>query len=88
MEDFLQNYPQNKVLARRAKANAYYNAALLAYFDSLVPGRKWMMKALAYSPKTVSDFDIRIVFYVLFLPLSKICLPIIQKLNLVKKIRP
>lgn len=85
--NFLAEFPQDKNLARRALSSSYYYAALLAYFDRQVPGRRFMAKALLISPKNIRDFDFRIVLFLLGLPLTRFVMPLIKKFGLFKRLR-
>lgn len=74
-------------LHKRAAANSYYHAALLQYFDTNVPGKKWILKAILIKPKSLfEDFDLRIVLYILLYPFSKYLLPIARKLGFARKL--
>ena len=69
---FLVKYPQREDLTRQAKACSLYNAAILAFFDSDVPGRKWMIEALLTNRRWIKSSKFHIVGYLLTLPLSRI----------------
>jgi len=82
IENFLFEFPQPLKSSRRARANSYYHAALLTYFDSSIPGRRWMWKSLYFSKFSVKDFDLRIVIYLLAYPLSYFGVSILKKIGL------
>ncbi len=71
VEIFLAKYPQHPKLARRAKASALYNAAILAAFDPAVPGRKWMVEALRINRGWIKSSKLLHVAYLLTLPISR-----------------
>lgn len=71
VEKFLANYPQNLKLTQQARACALYNAAILAFFDPVVPGRKWMVKALGIKRGWIKSSKLHIVAYLLMLPISR-----------------
>jgi len=69
--NFLNEFPQNKFLSRQALASAYYNAALLAFFNKSIPGRKWMLHALKIKRSWIKGSRMIIVIYLLLLPTSR-----------------
>jgi hypothetical protein len=83
--DFLNDYPQTKNLSRQAKASSLYSAAILAFFDSDVPGRKLMVEALLINRRWVKSSKFHIVAYLLTLPLSRIAFNSLSSLGLIKK---
>jgi glycosyltransferase involved in cell wall biosynthesis len=80
MEDFLKNSDFDVRQKRKAISHAYYNAALLAYFSSSVPGRKWMIEALKKRRGWIEKSDIRVVLFCLLLPFSRKMLKIVSKI--------
>jgi hypothetical protein len=87
IRNFLVEYPQTEDLSRQAKACSLYNAAILAFFDSDVPGRKWMVEALLTNRRWVKSSKLHIVAYLLTLPLSQIIFRSLSALGLMKKKR-
>jgi glycosyltransferase involved in cell wall biosynthesis len=85
VQNFLTKYPQNEILTRQAKACSLYNAAILALFDSDVPGRKWMVEALIINKRWIDSSKLIIVVYLLTLPLSRPALTVLSALGLTKK---
>jgi glycosyltransferase involved in cell wall biosynthesis len=69
--NFLNEFPQNEFLSRQALASAYYNAALLAFFNKLIPGRKWMLHALKIKRGWIKGSRLIIVLYLLLFPISR-----------------
>jgi glycosyltransferase involved in cell wall biosynthesis len=69
-------------LNREALANAYFSAATLNYFDSLVPGRKWALKSLVLSPKILFKKRLSLWIYLLASPISNWLLKAIEKLGI------
>ena len=69
--NFLNEFPQNEFLSRQALASAYYNAALLAFFNKLIPGRKWMVHAFKIKRGWIKGSRVIIVIYLLLLPTSR-----------------
>lgn len=71
VEKFLEKYPQHPKMVRQAKASAIYNAAILAFFDPVVPGRKWMVEALRINRGWIKSSKLLVVAYLLTLPISR-----------------
>ena len=74
---FVNAFPLSRKEARISMAHAYYNAAILAYFDRNVPGRKLMIKAIWLNHGWVKPSKFRIVAFLLLLPLSRIMLKLL-----------
>ena len=72
----------DRMLNREALANAYFSAATLNYFDSLVPGRKWALKSLVLSPKILFKKKLTLWIYLLASPISSWLLKAIEKLGI------
>lgn len=71
IESYIAEYPQPRALSRQALSSAYYNAAILAFFTPELPGRTWMLKAMAIRRGWIKVASIRIVVYLLLLPVSR-----------------
>jgi glycosyltransferase involved in cell wall biosynthesis len=82
MKEFLEGSNLDSRLAKKAISQAYYQGALLSYFSKDVPGRKWMIKALILRRGWIEKSDFRIVIFCLFLPISRLLLPILEKIPL------
>lgn len=85
MENFLRDSNLDSELKRKGLSHAYYNAALLSYFSKSVPGRKWMFKAFRTRRKLIENSDVRIILFCLFLPISRILLPILNITPLINR---
>ena len=85
ISNFLAEYPQSEDLSKQAKACSLYNAAILAFFDSNVPGRKWMVEALLINRGWIRSSKFHIVVYLLTLPVSRIVFKSLSSLGLFKK---
>ena len=84
MDNFLTSFPQSKTITRSARAHSYYHAALLSYFSKDVPGAAWMFKAFLIRRGWIEKADLRIVIYCLLLPYSRIILPFLLRLPLMR----
>lgn len=71
IDDFLEKYPQPENLARQARSCSIYNAAILAFYNSDVPGRRWMIDAIKINRGWIKSSKIHIVGYLLLLPFSR-----------------
>lgn len=85
VENFLVKYPQHPELARRAKASALYSAAILAFFDPVVPGRKWIVEALRINRGWIKSSKLLVVVYLLTLPISRWLYETLRSIGLMSK---
>ena len=53
IEEFPHKLELDDTLLRRASATSHYQAAVLAYFDPSIPGRKWFLKSLSIDPTII-----------------------------------
>jgi glycosyltransferase involved in cell wall biosynthesis len=87
MEEFLNSNPRiSKEIKKNAMSNAYYQAALLVYFDAKIPAKRLLAKALLARPRNIFLFQIRIVSYISLMPFSKPLLKMLRNLGLFGKI--
>jgi hypothetical protein len=87
MEEFLNSNPRiSKENKKNAMSNAYYQAALLVYFDSKIPAKRLLAQALLARPRNILLFQIRIVLYISLMPFSKPLLKMLRNLGLFGKI--
>jgi hypothetical protein len=87
IENYLMNNPQNKSLYKKALSTAYYNAAILAFFTPEVPGRKLLIKALSIRRGWIKTSKVKVVTYLLLLPMSRYLYKIIEFFRLDTKFR-
>ena len=86
MQEFLKSNPQiSKEIKRNAMSNAYYQAALLVYFDPNIPAKKLLVQALLARPRNLFSFQRRVLAYISLTPFSKPLLKILRKLGLFGK---
>jgi glycosyltransferase involved in cell wall biosynthesis len=50
IEDFPFENQISRALMRRASASSYFQAAVLSFFDSTIPGRKWFFQSISIQP--------------------------------------
>lgn len=70
IREFVTEYSLPEDLSRKARANAHYLAARLAFFDRSVNGRKLMIASFILRHGWPEEAKIEVVLYLLFLPLS------------------
>ncbi len=83
MENFLNSATDviPREMANSAMCNAYYQAALLIYFDANVPAKKWLLRAVQLNPRKVLEFDLRVMLYILLFPLSPRILKFLHRIG-------
>lgn len=87
MQEFLKSNPQiSKEIKRNAMSNAYYQAALLVYFDPNIPAKKLLAQALLARPRNLLSFQSRVLAYISLTPFSKPLLKMLRNLGLFGKI--
>jgi teichuronic acid biosynthesis glycosyltransferase TuaG len=87
MQEFLKLNPQiPKKVKKNAMSNAYYQAALLVYFDPKIPAKRLIAKALVARPSNLFSFQKRVLAYISLTPFSKRLLKILRNLGLFRKI--
>ena len=74
-----ENYPNR--LKRMSLGYAYFNAALLKYFDSNVPGKRWLAKSFTTYPQGLFRFSKKITLFILLYPISRYLLTIMIKIG-------
>lgn len=68
IKDFLERHPQEANLSARALSNAYYRAALLTFFDSKVPGRRYIKASFLLDRKNLLRKNKMVLIYILISP--------------------
>jgi ribosomal protein S30 len=87
MQEFLKLNPQiPKKVKKNAMSNAYYQAALLVYFDPKIPAKRLIAKALVARPSNLFSFQKRVLVYISLTPFSKRLLKMLRNLGLFRKI--
>lgn len=86
MQEFLKLNPQiPKKVKKNAMSNAYYQAALLVYFDPKIPAKRLIAKALVARPSNLFSFQKRVLAYISLTPFSKRLLKMLRNLGLFRK---
>jgi len=70
VEEFLSEFPINLKISRMALGSAYFMAARLVFFNSEVPGKKYLIKAFQKRKGWVEEAKIHIILYILLIPIS------------------
>jgi glycosyltransferase involved in cell wall biosynthesis len=87
IQEFLaENAHLPKRLKRMAISSAYYQAALLVYFDPDIPSKKFFFRAVYCYPMNVFSFDWKIMLYIVLAPISTILLKLLKQLGLFRKL--
>ena len=70
VEEFLSEFPINPKISQMALGSAYFMAARLVFFNSEVPGKKYLIKAFQKRKGWVEEAKIHIILYILLIPIS------------------
>jgi glycosyltransferase involved in cell wall biosynthesis len=70
VEEFLSEFSINSKISRMALGSAYFMAARLVFFNSEVPGKKYLIKAFQKRKGWVEESKIHIILYILLIPIS------------------
>jgi hypothetical protein len=79
IEDFLNNFSLDKKLGKNALGNAYYMGARLSFFDSKVPGRRFMISAIRKNNRIPSESKLSVLIFVFLLPISRVIIKMLPK---------
>ena len=87
INDYVVRHPElPQYLKRMAVANSQYRAAVLSYFDTSIQGRKLMLKSIKLYPRILMEKDMRVIFFLLFLPISRQITRILNRLISLKNL--
>lgn len=87
MQEFLKsNSHMSKKIKKNAMSNAYYQAALLVYFDPNIPAKRLIVLALLAHPRNLFAFQKRVLAYISLIPFSRPLLKLFRSLGLFRKI--
>ena len=70
VEEFLSEFPIDPKIARMALGSAYFMAARLVFFDSQIPGKKYLIKSFQKRKGWVEESRIHIILFILLIPIS------------------
>jgi glycosyltransferase involved in cell wall biosynthesis len=73
-------------LKRMGISSAYYQAALLVYFDREIPAKRLLFRALYSYPTNVFSFEWKIMLYILITPYSLPILKLLKRLGFFEEI--
>lgn len=87
IQEFLDahEYLPNR-LKRMAMSSAYYQAALLVYFDPDVPSKKFLFRAIYFYPANIYSFQWKVTLYIALTPLSGFLLKVLKRFGLFRKL--
>lgn len=78
IDEFLKSNNLDHKLARKARAHAYYFAARLSFFNSEIPGKKFLWKALKSNRFKIEDGQLRVYLFIFLLPFSRFLVNILK----------
>jgi hypothetical protein len=70
VEEFLSEFPIDQKIARMSLGSAYFMAARLVFFNSQVPGKKYLIQSFRKRKGWVEESRIHIILYILLIPIS------------------
>jgi glycosyltransferase involved in cell wall biosynthesis len=70
VEEFLSEFSVNPKIARMALGSAYFMAARLVFFNSQVPGKRYLIQAFQKRKGWVEEARLHIILYILLIPIS------------------
>ena len=79
IEDFLAENAIDKKIARMALGSAYFMAARLVFFNSEVPGKKYLLKSFQKRKGWVEEAKIHILLYILLTPISSFVYKLVSR---------
>jgi hypothetical protein len=79
VEEFLSEFPIDRKIARMSLGSAYFMAARLVFFNSQVPGKKYLIQSFQKRKGWVEESRIHIIIYILLIPISSILYKVFSK---------
>jgi glycosyltransferase involved in cell wall biosynthesis len=79
VEEFLSEFPINQKIACMSLGSAYFMAARLVFFNSQVPGKKYLIQSFQKRKGWVEESRIHIIIYILLIPISSILYKVFSK---------
>jgi glycosyltransferase involved in cell wall biosynthesis len=70
VEEFLSEFSVNPKIARMALGSAYFMAARLVFFNSQVPGKRYLIQSFQKRKGWVEEARLHIILYILLIPIS------------------
>jgi glycosyltransferase involved in cell wall biosynthesis len=70
VEEFLSEFPIDPKIARMSLGSAYFMAARLVFFNSQVPGKKYLIQSFKKRKGWVEESRIHIILFILLIPIS------------------
>jgi glycosyltransferase involved in cell wall biosynthesis len=70
VEEFLSEFSVNPKIARMALGSAYFMAARLVFFNSQVPGKRYLIRSFQKRKGWVEEARLHIILYILLIPIS------------------
>ena len=70
VEEFLSEFSVNPKISRMALGSAYFMAARLVFFNSQVPGKRYLIQSFQKRKGWVEEARLHIILYILLIPIS------------------
>jgi len=87
IENYVSRHPElPEKIRKMALANSSYRAAVLSYFDQRVLGKKLMLSSIKTYPRILIEKDIRVISFLLCLPMSGYVVRKLKKISSLVKL--
>jgi glycosyltransferase involved in cell wall biosynthesis len=70
VEEFLSEFSVNPKISRMALGSAYFMAARLVFFNSQIPGKRYLIQSFRKRKGWVEEARLHIILYILLIPIS------------------
>jgi glycosyltransferase involved in cell wall biosynthesis len=80
IDEFVREFAISNPLARKARSHAHYFASLLSYYSKEISGRRTLLKSFWIRRGIVEEAQLRVIAYVLLMPLSFHLRPLLRVL--------
>jgi glycosyltransferase involved in cell wall biosynthesis len=70
VEEFLSEFSVDPKISRKALGSAYFMAARLVFFNSQVPGKRYLIQSFQKRRGWVEEARLHIILYILLIPIS------------------
>ena len=82
IEDFLSSHSIHKSIRQMALGHAYYTAARLSFFSREIPGKRFLISAVARRKGWVEEAEISVIFFILLDPVSRFLVKPLKQLKI------
>lgn len=86
IENFINENPGlSNEIKNMARGYSNYRASLLKYFDSSVPGKRWLFNSLCNYPKGIIEFSPKVILFIALYPISTKIISLLHSIGLLRK---